>query len=621
MIFTDKDKKNFKEENEALEVVYGNESFGIPADCTKKQKMSGLKLTFYIFVVAVLCAAIYGSFRVATSYFLPEITYDKSQLPLVYVKNSSILVKEAEKLRGVSVTESARFAGKEASDYVKMSDDGKYIFYTADNREQGIDLYCQKVSELDKDADRLCISKGISEFKISTNGRFVVYLKGQRLYYYNFSEYNLIDSGVNEFFLSDNNQQIVYFKEDGGMYTCAAGPGGEPELVDAGIEKLVTEENEYANIYYIKQSTLFKKEMGKESVIIAENVSDAEMLGDFVYFTKEEEKIMPIDHFFTDEYENDDRRIYKPLKSDYLMEDEDGKAVLDEEAYNAAAESYEKQLVRNSIREHFLLNPITENTITLNTIERGEIKELDFALEDVNLTSDKNSGTLLYARPIEKEEKLDISELESVDHALLEIENIRAEEQQIGMNLLIKDKAPFVAFDTWPTGKTEISRDRNFLYCIEDIDEDGRGSLVRYKITSKQLRDKVTLRVGVTDFEVDEIDSSVVVVFDQNKLGICKDGAYTHLSDNSCKSFFYVDGSLFFYDDFDKNTNTGTLKTLRDGKVKMIDFGVYDFNVRNLGNVVYIKHYNTDYNVGDLYYRQTNKRSRKIDICVRSILY
>jgi len=583
--------------------------------------MSGLKLTFYIFVVAILCTAIYGSFRAATSYFLPEITYDKSQLPLLYVKNSAVLVKEADKSRGILVTESMRFAEKEASDHVKMSDDGKYVFYTADNRDQGLDLYCQKVSEMDGNNERLCISKGISEFKISTNGRFVVYLKGQRLYYYNFSEYNLIDSGVSEFFLSDNNQQIVYFKEDGGMYTCAAGPDGEPELVDAEIEKLVTEENEYANIYYIKQSTLFKKEMGKESVIIAENVSDAEMLGDFVYFTKEEEKIMPVSFFFTDEYENDDRRIYKPLKSDYLIKDEDGKTVLDEEAYNADTEKYEKQLVRNSIREHFLLNPILENTITLNTIERGEIKELDFALAESTLTCDKNSETLLYARPIEKEEKLDISDLESVDHALLEIENARAEEKQIGMNLLIKDKTPFVAFDAWPTGKTVISHDRSFLYCIEEIDEYGRGNLVRYKVTPRELRDKVTLKLGVTDFKVDEIDSSVVAVFDENKFGICKDGAYTRLSDNSCKSFFYIDGSLFFYDDFDEKTNTGTLKTLRDGKVKMIDFGVYDFNVRNLGNVVYIKHYNTDYNVGDLYYRETNKRSRKIDICVRSILY
>ena len=31
--------------------VYGNENFGIPEDCTKKQKFSTVKLVFYIFAV------------------------------------------------------------------------------------------------------------------------------------------------------------------------------------------------------------------------------------------------------------------------------------------------------------------------------------------------------------------------------------------------------------------------------------------------------------------------------------------------------------------------------------------------------------------------------------------
>ena len=144
---------------------------------------------------------------------------------------------------------------------------------------------------------------------------------------------------------------------------------------------------------------------------------------------------------------------------------------------------------------------------------------------------------------------------------------------------------------------------------------------MRYTMSAKELKSRKELREGVTDFALDGADSAIVMVFDGNKLGLSAGDAYTHLSDSSCHSFFYVDGTLYFFDDYDFASESGRLKTFRNGKIKLVDTNVHEFDVRNLKTVAYIKHFNKEFGFGDLYLKNGNKRGRKQDICVRSILH
>lgn len=628
VIFMKENKNTDKVNSDKTQQVYGNESFGIPSDCTQKQKMSGIKLACYIVVVVLVCSAIYGSYRAATSYFLPEMTFDKSAQPILYIKSSDVALKTKADRKAKTVISSERFyKAADAEQYVTMTDDGRYIFYAVDNTENvsGFDLYCRRVSAIDADKEMpeeaVCVDSSVTEYKIHPEGQFVLYLKGNRLYFSNITDSHIVASDVTEFYLSKNNQQIVYFKDGGKMYTCGTGKKDKPVLIDSGIEKVLSEKDEYARIYYLKQGALFLKETGKEKICIAEDVLDGILLGDYVYFVKEEEQKMRFQEVFYDDKAVPDASIEAPLKSDFMTAGTDGKEIVDQTAFDDAVKRYEDKLLRDSIRNYFLLNPVTETKYNLYSVRRNDVKEIDSGLTDAFLNYNSCKQVIVYKKKVENFDKIKLSSIESIEDALEKVNQCRTAETDDCLQVLIKDKLPFLGLEEFPGGQIEISLDGKYLYCIENAGEDGRGTLVRYNITSKELKNRKELQQGVTDFALDGADSTVVAVFDGNKLGLCIDETYTHLSDNSCHSFFYVDGTLFFYADYDYGTESGSLKTFRDGKMKLIDVGVHEFDVRNLKTVTYIKHFNQEFGFGDLYLKNGSKKSRKIDICVRSILY
>lgn len=623
-----KEKKNSEKINyEQTELSFGNESFGIPSDCTQKQKMNGFKLVCYIVVVLLVCSAVYGSYRAATSYFLPVMTFDKSSQPLLYIKNSEVMLKAKGERTGKAVVSSDRYNTSDTERLVQMTEDGRRVFYASDGDgdELGFDLYFCRVSDIDEENgavnDAVCIDKGVTEFKIQPDGQFVLYLRGSRLYCSDLTDSHLVALNVTEFYLSKNNQQIVYFKDGGKMYTCGTGKKDAPVLIDTDIDKLLSEKNEYVRIYYLKQGALYLKEAGKKKICLAENVKDGILLGDYVYFVKEEERPTQLRELFFDDVQIGGTSPAEPLKSDYLRMNAAGEAVFDEAAYNEALERYEEAVTLEAVQNYFLLNPVTENVNVLYTVKRGELKEVDSGLTDGYLAYSSCKQAIVYKKKSETHEKIKLSSVESIEDALEKIEKYLTNESEEGLYVLVKDKMPFLGIEHYPEGQIEISLDKKFLYCIEDIGDDGRGTLVRYSLSAKELKNRKELCEGVTDFALDGADATVVMVFDGNRLGMCFDETYTHLSDSSCHSFFYVDGTLFFFDDYDYDSQSGRLKTFRDGKVKLVDTGVYKFDAINLKTVAYIKHFNQEFGIGDLYVKTGNKKGKKVDICVRSILH
>lgn len=622
-----KENKNSESINhENAEQSFGNTSFGIPTDCTKKQKMSGIKLVCYIVVVMLVCSAVYGGYRFATSYFLPVMTFDKSAQPLFYIKNSDVTLQANNERKGKTVVSSDRYGDSDAERFVQITEDGRKVFYASDSRkmESGFDLNYCRISAIDDDEDTseevVCIDSGVTDFKIQPKGQFVLYLKGTKLYFSDLTDSHIVASDVTEFYLSKNNQQIVYFKDGGSMYTCGTGKKDVPVLIDTGIDKVLSEKNEYVRIYYLKQGALYFKETGKENICLAEDVKDGILLGDYVYFLKEEERPKQFSEFFTDDLAAQDANLTEPLESDYTNVSGVGETIVDEAAYNAAVKRYEAKLFRDSVRNYFLTNPIVETVNVLYTVKRSGPKEVDFGLTEDYLTYNSCKETIVYKKKAVLREKTELSDIESLEEVPETISRCQAEETEDSLYVLMKDKTPFLGLERYPDGQIEISLDGKFLYCVEDMDEDGRGTLVRYHLSARELKNRKELRESVTDFALDGADATVVMVFDGNRLGFCSDETYTHLSNTSCHSFFYVDGTLFFFDDYDYDSQSGRLKLFRDGKIKLIDAGVHEFDVRNLKTVSYIKHFNSEFGFGDLYLKNGRKKGKKVDICVRSIL-
>lgn len=623
------DEKKYAEQNTPQEEpVYGNESFGIPSDCTQKQKMSGFKLTCYIIVVVSLCGLIYGGFRKATERFLPEMTFDKSAQPLLYIRNHDVTIKGSNDRKGKSVVSAERIYSSGEGRSVTVTDDGKYVFFASENTgtESGFDLCYRRISTIDgkqedTPSETVCIDSDVREYKIHPNGKFVLYLKGNRLYFSDLEKSNIVASDVTEFYLSKNSQQMVYYKTGGAVYTRATAAKSSSVQVDSGIQKVLSEKNEYAKIYYLKNNALYLKEMDKDRVLLAENVLDAIVLDEYVYFVKKEPHIWRLQEVFLDEKQVFDKERTEPYPFDYTAQDATGAVVLDEAEYNAAVAEYEGKVLRDTIREYFKQYPITSEQYVLYTIERGDAKKVDEGLSEYSLRYHSCKQAIVYKKDVLRDEKIKLSTLTGTEDALAQAERYLNEPASIGLGVLRKDKTPYLGLEEFPKGQIEISLDGKYLYCIEQIDENGKGTLVRYDISSRALKNRKEIHTGITDFALDGADSQVAMAYDGAKMGICIGETYTHLSDSSNHEFFYVDGTLYFFDEYNEGAQSGTLKRFRDGKAKVIDYNVHSFDVRNLKTVAYIKNYNTELGFGDLYLKSGNRTKEKIDVCVRNILY
>jgi len=608
-------KRAGKEEPE----VYGNENFGIPKDCSKKQKFSTVKLFFYLTAVVLICVAGYSYYQKTVDRLLPEITFDKTREPLIYKRLSDITLKTSNGQK-YNLGTNSNIQYQNDSTFIKAVNNGKSVFFLSQNPNdvKGYDLCLYNIDN-DQSSDTVTvIDKNVSDFKVTANGKYVLYTKESSLYFSDIRNTHMVSADVCEYYLSKNNQIIVFFKDDGTtMYTCGISNDSVPVLVDRGITKFISQKDSISTLYYIKDSVLYAKEHGMSRSIVSTDVLDAIMLGDLLYYTKEEIYEKPLTDVFLDEHTEKDASLSFPRKADYVLE-KDGEKVFDKDAFDEATLEYEAKLRRDEIRYYFEINPLTYTGYSLYSIQNNQEKLIDTYLVNPKLSYNSNKSILLYEKYDTNIEKADLNDMETTEEATSVSSEILSTPMDIDSFILKKDKASFFAFEEPPKNQIEISLDGKYLYYIKNNDKNV-NSLVRYEIGASSLKNMAEIATDVTDFAVDGSNSSAVMVFNNNTLSFYFDEHLTHLSDSSCHEFFFVDGTLFFYDDYDSSTKTGTLKSVRNSKVSHIDFGVRTFDVRNYNTVAYVKHFKPELGTGNLYVK-SGKVSKREDICVSVII-
>ncbi len=588
---------------------FGNESCGIPSDYTQKQKFSALKLTFYVVVVAIVCILGYRGYRMATDHFLPTVTFDKTQQPVIYQRISDITLKTDK-----NETYTVGAVTGDLTSKVKTAQKGTALFFISND---GSLCASTLAGDGKRMSEAIMLDTQVTDFKINSDGKFVVYRKGNLLCVSDLVSSRVIANDVADYYLSKNNQKIIFYKSDNSIYTCGTTRGEVPVLIDTDVTKVISDKNNYATMYYIKGSILYRKEFDAPRVIMAENVIDSIMIGDFVYFTAEELYEKRFTEIFYDDSAIKDTKLTYPKPEDYTHS-QSGATLFDAEGYQAALREYENKLMRDEIRENYAETPATVTGYSLYLCQRSYNKRVDTYLESPYLTYNACKDAILYRRYDNDIYRPKTSKLASTDEALSAIDTSLATPMDVDIYLLRRNRLPYKAFEEFPAGQIIISLDAKYIYCIENIRGD-YGELVRYEITNKTLRGRKVVAANITDYYVDGADSGTAVAFSGDKLGIFTAGEYTHLSDNSCRDFFFVDGVLFYYDDFDYTLKTGTLRTFRNNKSSVVDTGVKEFDVRNYNTVSYIKNYNPDMNVGNLYVK-SGRVKKKEDFCVAAII-
>lgn len=587
--------------------VYGNENFGIPEDCTKKQKFSTVKLIFYILAVVVICATGYKYYTDAMDKYLPEITYDKTSQPLIYRTNEGITVKTQ---RGkVSDVENST---EDIATTVKPAANGTVLFYLSNTDD--LVMY-------DADSENTTvIDTGVTDYKINPDGRYVAYKKEAQLYLSDLKSTRLIHSNVSEYSLSSNNQVITFLATDGtALYTCSTASNGTPALVNMNIDKLVSPKSEYANIYYIKNNSLYSQKYNGAQTLISENVADAIMLGDTVYFTTEDVYERKLTDFFTDEMKETDELMTAPDGNDFISE-RNGLNFFDEDAFAEARNLYADKLLRDEIREYFEENPVTLSGYSLYAVDGEKTVLTDTSLVSATLSLNSCQSIIAYKKYDSKiAERTNLADITSLSEAI----SLRDESVTLALDddmyLLREGKKPFFAFELSPSMRFEISLDEKYLYCIEFTEESPSGLLVKYEIGQSALKNRTLICDGATDFAMDGSDSSAVIVFCGESLSMYHNNTLTHLSDRSCREFFYVDDTLFYYDEYDATKKSGNLMSMRNEKITRLDSNVSAFKVRRYNNIVYIKDRNAKTGTGALCIKDGN-RTRRIDYGVGAII-
>ena len=587
--------------------VYGNENFGIPKDYSKKQKFSTVKLVFYILAVAAICVTGYKYYNDAVDRFLPEITYDKTRQPMIYSTEDGFVVQtqSGEKYK-VALSPDKN----DTTSMIMPATQGKSIFFLAegDSDEYGFDL-C--VYDVDSDKVKL-IDGGVTEFKVNPDGKFATYKKGNTLYFSDLDKPRIVAEDVSDYFLSQNNQVLTFFSADGfSMYTCSTAKGEVPVLVDSDIKKVVSAKDDYANIYYIKESSLYHKAYGAETELINQYVIDAIMVGGTVYYTAEEVYTRPMTDFLSDDKYEEDKNLVLPEGKDFLKE-VDGLNFFDEEAFNEANENYEQKLKRDEIRAGFIEAPIETNGYSLYSYSNVKSTIVDTHLLTPYISYNSCKDIILYKKnDIQSVTKKDVSDFENVENALYFAQELTKAALDADMYLLKEGQNPYFAFEFLPTMQIEISLDGKYLYCIESKRGRTEGILTRYTIGTSSLVDRKEICDRVTDFALDGSDSSAVMIFSNSTLRFYYNDSLTYLSDSSCREFFFVDRTLYYYDDYDYDKKAGTLCSIRNGVITEIDTQVYAFKVRKHNAVMYIKDYNKEDGTGTLYVKNGSKITKQ----------
>jgi len=595
--------------------VYGNENFGIPKDYTKKQRFSSLKLVFYIVAVAAICVTGYKYYSDARDHFLPEISFDRTNQPLIYNTYSDGIILKTQNGKSYSVGECAN--DDDLSSVIMSASFGKSVFFLGRSEEsESLDLCYYNVNT----NSVTTIDSDVTDFKVDSSGRFAVYRKDNELCFSNLLQKYVVSKNVGEYYLSDNNQSIVFYNDDGtAMYTCLTEKDAEPELVDDGITKVISPKNTHTGVYYIKNSKLYYKEEKKPRTMLADEVIDAIMLGNSVYFTTEETYKKTLGNFYVDDIIKEDATRVIPDGAEYIKEI-DGLSFFDEEAFLQASDEYEKKLIRDEIREYFSTVPIEVQGFSLYMYSDGDTTRVDTDLLTPKLSYNSCKSVLLYNKyDILSVKRQNLSEVESLEEAIEFSEELLCEIPDSDVYLVKERKKPYIAFEETGIIQAEISLDAKYLYCIKSDEEDEKNTLIRYEVGATSLKNELKITKTVTDFALDGSDSSAVIVFNNNEISLFYEDDLIELSKNSYRDFFFVDGTLYYYDEYDYTKNSGTLKSVRNGKITVVDTNVHDFKVRKYNAVSYIKNYNQKTGSGTLYIKE-GKTVKRQDNYVTAII-
>jgi hypothetical protein len=456
-----------------------------PEQPPKKKLSKKSKKAFFWSAVALVSALVLAAGIIFGIPYYEKISrpiYSTENMPLIYTTETPELFVY-DKISGSSDVLSSLLLDKNSSSPYVISDitvDGKSFFFI----DSMGDLYR---SNIDISKENVFISESVTGFMLDYKGNTVYLLDDGSLIYCKFNKdrttfkTSLIDSGVDSFKLSDDGKKVVYIKalekgsnlfyaklgnkiktsflyEDCGEFT----EGGSPDL---------------STVFTMKIS-----ENGKKTIIKTTSLRNSEIVvrdADIIYSIGEDGSVIygmntgngvDFSSYFTDNSKDADLEIEEPNFSDYLY----GNISFD--TFSAAEAKWNAKLGRDEIRKMLSeMTGVNSNYDLYKHESRGAVL-IDKNVSSVLGQNKTNSSVIYTVSDIELPEAetiCDISDFETVEDAFLKVTEILSN-GEYSHKLYMDDIDVARLLYSYKIGSTDkfvVNPEFTGLYIYSDIEE------------------------------------------------------------------------------------------------------------------------------------------------------
>lgn len=259
------------------------------------------------FVAAILILA------VGIGIFSSHVSNQEKKNVMLYYKDGAVYLG-SNRFESVKLFEAA-----EGYDSVGVvySEDCKKLFFTTDRTETGD--YTLKCIDTNKTEDVVTVSKNVTNYQISADGKTVVYVKGGTLYKSDLDKSQKIMDKVASYSVSQNGKKVVFLTRDSKLYMLK---GDEKTKIASDVSSFVkSSADNFSNIHYVKDGNLYLYD-GKNNKKIADNV--AYVVGTYksgaVHYVKAKQSTVTLADFIEDDMKENDAKFTADANASALQQ-------------------------------------------------------------------------------------------------------------------------------------------------------------------------------------------------------------------------------------------------------------------------------------------------------------
>jgi len=589
-----------------------------------KRKRSILKPVIVALALLVVALVI-----LAASFGKNDDSADYSSHPLVYTKDGQLMVRPKGKKESYKLCKSGSYYPYDDTLYsstLQYTEDGDMIFFADDLSASIYDLYYRKTRDMSpKDGKKgTKIAKNVSMFQVVPDEKAVVYLADDRLCYSDLYGEKEIAKAIKYFVVTEDGDMVFYEDDEGNVFICGLDDDDTSIKVDRDIQSFVTSIDDYEEMYYVKNDKLYFKTIGQKAKKVDSDIVNAFVVDDSVFTVKANVKSYAFEDLFTDDVTADAEGLVDPE----TLEEPDYESYEDKDEYATAYDAYKEEYLKlkeewqeidkkEEIQKAFEEIPYEITTYELYVLkDNSPVKVADNLMSpDVEISGDY--GFFKKIIPFEVD-KMAISTLESADDArsILD-EKTNSALEETSFCVLTPSGKNYVAFTTKKeVSSITVSDSGRYVYMLFGDNAEIDGDLIRYNISSAGFSGKKIVMKKVDSYTYYNDKLITTLNDDREFMAVSSDKA-SLISENNVGIIYYVDGILYFLDDY--IDGSGNLTSYKKGEKTVLANDVTAYRPFDENRIAYISDYDAKKDYGVLYTCSKKGKSKLVDKKVKSV--